>query len=59
MITIKKGHPLYSLVKAMNEDEYSEPIIKESETGEIIVYTGLVKKGQKYVPGSSNQLKGK
>lgn len=41
------------------EDEYSEPIIEKSERGEIIVYTGLVKKGQKYVPGSSSQLKGK
>jgi hypothetical protein len=59
MITIKKGHPLYSLLKAMNEDEYSEPIIEKSEKGEIIVYTGLVKKGQKYVPRSSSQLKGK
>ncbi len=59
MLTINKSHPLYSVLKAMGEDEYSEPLIKESSKGEVIIYTGLVIKDRKYIPGNSNQIKGK
>ncbi|GEM_PF-5325212 len=59
MLKINKNHPLYSVLKAMNKDEYSEPLIEESSSGEVIIYTGLVIKDRKYTPGNSNQIKGK
>jgi hypothetical protein len=58
-VVISPKSQLFKILKAMAEDEYSEPLIERTSKGEIVVYTGLVKNGHAYQPGKPENLKGK
>jgi hypothetical protein len=50
---------LYNLLASMMNGDGIEPTIGETDKGEIIIYTGMEKRRNKYVPARSEVLEGK